>query len=121
MPLSLFSGLLIAPENIPNYWIWLYYLSFFQYPYQIFMVNEFHNLTFQACDFTKGEICPLGPCAPDPKKPLLPGNCADDLKLNKSNYHVDDLAMNFGLQVGYFLLFFILGWVALHRLARTKQ
>ena len=37
----LFSGFFIPKDQIPNYWIWLYYLSLFQYAYSSFVVNAF--------------------------------------------------------------------------------
>ncbi len=119
MPLTLFSGLLISPENIPDYWIWLYYLSFFQYPYQIFIVNEFEDLTFNACDYRKGEYCPLGPCYDETQSvnPLLlaPGNCSGMKLIDKLGYDVDEKPMNFGILVGYYFLFLFFGWLGLRR------
>jgi hypothetical protein len=124
MPMNLFSGLLIAPADIPNYWIWLYYLSFFQYPYQIFIVNEFQDLTFQQCDFSLGQYCPLGPCAPNNSTPMLaliPGNCSGVLLIQNMGYNINDMGMNFGILVGYFSAFMLLGWLAMRRLVRAKQ
>lgn len=37
----LFSGFFIKKADIPAYWIWLYYLSLFNYAYDAFLVNAF--------------------------------------------------------------------------------
>lgn len=37
----LFSGFFIKKADIPAYWIWLYYLSLFNYAYDSFLVNAF--------------------------------------------------------------------------------
>jgi len=107
--MNLFSGLLVQPKNIPDYWIWMYYLSFFQYPYQIVVVNEFQNLTFQACNPLIGQYCPLGLCPNDPAHPLVPGNCSGEVLLNNLSYDPNDLPRNFGIMVGFFFvhLFFL--------------
>jgi len=47
----LFGGFLVNSDNIPIYYIWLKYLSFFKYVYESLMVNEFQGLPF-TCDVT---------------------------------------------------------------------
>ncbi|XP_077251472.1 ABC-2 type transporter family protein [Tasmannia lanceolata] len=37
----LFSGYFISQGEIPNYWIFMHYLSLFKYPFEGFLVNEF--------------------------------------------------------------------------------
>ncbi|KAE8713034.1 ABC transporter G family member 10 [Hibiscus syriacus] len=37
----LFSGYFIAKDKIPDYWVFMHYLSLFKYPFECFMVNEF--------------------------------------------------------------------------------
>ncbi|PKU68144.1 ABC transporter G family member 10-like [Dendrobium catenatum] len=37
----LFSGYFISKQNIPRYWIFMYYLSLFKYPFEAFLLNEF--------------------------------------------------------------------------------
>ena len=37
----LFSGYFISKENIPNYWIFMHYLSLFKYPFECFLINEY--------------------------------------------------------------------------------
>lgn len=39
----LFSGYFISKEEIPNYWIFMHYMSLFKYPFEGFLINEFSN------------------------------------------------------------------------------
>ncbi|XP_061360558.1 ABC transporter G family member 5-like [Gastrolobium bilobum] len=39
----LFSGYFISNHEIPNYWIFMHYISIFKYPFEGFMINEFSN------------------------------------------------------------------------------
>jgi ABC-type multidrug transport system ATPase subunit len=60
MPQLLFSGFMVRPDNIPIYFKPLYYISFFQYSFQILLVDQFHDFEFEQC--TPGlDFCPLGP------------------------------------------------------------
>ncbi|EEF46051.1 ATP-binding cassette transporter, putative [Ricinus communis] len=37
----LFSGYFISKHGIPNYWIFMHYISLFKYPFEGFLINEF--------------------------------------------------------------------------------
>ncbi|OMO56140.1 ABC transporter-like protein [Corchorus olitorius] len=37
----LFSGYFISKNGIPNYWIFMHYISLFKYPFEGFLINEF--------------------------------------------------------------------------------
>lgn len=37
----LFSGYFISQEDLPNYWLFMHYLSLFKYPFECFLVNEY--------------------------------------------------------------------------------
>lgn len=37
----LFSGYFISKHEIPNYWIFMHYISLFKYPFEGFLINEF--------------------------------------------------------------------------------
>ncbi|TKY60440.1 ABC transporter G family member 5 [Spatholobus suberectus] len=39
----LFSGYFISNHEIPNYWIFMHYISLFKYPFEGFLINEFSN------------------------------------------------------------------------------
>jgi ABC-2 type transporter len=42
----LFAGFIIPPPMIPDWWIWLYYLSPFHYALEGLMINELENTPF---------------------------------------------------------------------------
>mmetsp|Transcript_169 Transcript_169/g.326 ORF Transcript_169/g.326 Transcript_169/m.326 type:complete len:300 (+) Transcript_169:1477-2376(+) len=46
----LFAGFLIREENIPPWWIWLYYGNLVRYPLNFFCVNELEGLSFSCGD-----------------------------------------------------------------------
>ncbi|KAF8377093.1 hypothetical protein HHK36_030466 [Tetracentron sinense] len=37
----LFSGYFISKDGMPNYWIFMHYISLFKYPFEGFLINEF--------------------------------------------------------------------------------
>ncbi|OVA03637.1 ABC transporter-like [Macleaya cordata] len=37
----LFSGYFISKNGIPNYWVFMHYISLFKYPFEGFLINEF--------------------------------------------------------------------------------
>ncbi|KAJ0103017.1 hypothetical protein Patl1_04814 [Pistacia atlantica] len=52
----LFSGYFISKNSIPNYWIFMHYLSMFKYPYECFMINEYGGDEFlQQQDLTESK------------------------------------------------------------------
>lgn len=51
----LFSGYFISKDGIPNYWIFMHYISLFKYPFEGFLVNEFSGS--EKCLEYRGEIC----------------------------------------------------------------
>ncbi|KAL1826495.1 hypothetical protein ACET3Z_004907 [Daucus carota] len=40
---TLLSGFYMSRERIPNYWIWLHYISLIKYPFEAVLQNEFDN------------------------------------------------------------------------------
>ena len=49
MPLIVFSGYLISHSAIKPWFLWIYYLSFFQYAFHILLVSQFNHLSFDCC------------------------------------------------------------------------
>ncbi|CAI0551232.1 unnamed protein product [Linum tenue] len=39
----LFSGYFVSRGGIPNYWIFMHYVSLFKYPFEAFLINEFSS------------------------------------------------------------------------------
>ncbi|KAJ4726420.1 ABC transporter-like protein [Melia azedarach] len=58
----LFSGYFISKDNIPDYWIFMHYLSMFKYPFECFMINEYGGeLGKRRClEFKEGECSLYG-------------------------------------------------------------
>lgn len=52
----LFAGYFISANAIPNWWIWVYYWSWFHYSFQALMVNEFQGEIF-TCDGGVSATC----------------------------------------------------------------
>lgn len=56
----LFGGFYVNSNNIPIYYQWIHYISFFKYGYEILVKNEFTGLTFTCKDSEKnGGLCPI--------------------------------------------------------------
>ncbi|XP_010279102.1 PREDICTED: ABC transporter G family member 10-like [Nelumbo nucifera] len=54
----LFSGYFIAKASIPNYWIFMHYLSLFKYPFECFMINEYGGEKGRRmCLVREGGVC----------------------------------------------------------------
>lgn len=50
------QGFLIVKDDIPGYFIWVYYMAFHTYSFQGFMYNEFHSISsFTSSEFSSGE------------------------------------------------------------------
>jgi len=43
----LFSGFFIKTNDIPDYWIWLHYLSLFKYAFDSLIINDLHGVTVE--------------------------------------------------------------------------
>ncbi len=57
VPLELFSGYLIPYNKIPDYFLWLYHISFFSYALNMLQLNQFHGMKFSDC--VRSEVCPV--------------------------------------------------------------
>jgi len=117
LPLQLFSGFLVQPQNIPVYFKWLYHLSFYGYSFQVLVVNEFQDLTFKPCSmesFKKGK-CPLGPTIEgQPEQNGL-------IVLNAENYSVGSLNRNIGILCAFFAALYIAGYYIVKTKVRSRS
>eukprot|EP00466_Bigelowiella_natans_P006919 jgi/Bigna1/52681/estExt_Genewise1Plus.C_100108 len=52
---SLFAGFLVRESNIPDYWVWLYYINAIRYPLYYFSVNELDGLDI-SCPGNEGAV-----------------------------------------------------------------
>jgi ABC-type multidrug transport system permease subunit len=58
IPLSVFSGFLVSPNLIPPWFIWIYYISFFQYTFHFMVTTQFYNVFFPCCGANcNGLVC----------------------------------------------------------------
>jgi hypothetical protein len=58
-PLTLFTALFIADDSVPDYYIWMQWVSPFHYAYELFCIIEFQNLSLscdddEACTYSSG-------------------------------------------------------------------
>jgi len=118
LPLSIFAGLFITYDDIPVYWIWLYYISFFQYALQNMVILEFRDSTFDPCYTSLGEICPYGPC--NPVNASDPLGCPGTMVFNQLNYDPDNLGRNFAILLGEWAAVASIGCFALYRLLKKN-
>jgi hypothetical protein len=47
----IFSGVLLNFDSIPKYFVWLRYMSWFSYSYELLMVNQWQGVTGIGCPF----------------------------------------------------------------------
>mmetsp|Transcript_11009 Transcript_11009/g.12719 ORF Transcript_11009/g.12719 Transcript_11009/m.12719 type:complete len:637 (+) Transcript_11009:59-1969(+) len=122
IPLVFFSGLFITFENIPVYFVWMYYLSFVQYAYQILVVNEFRDKLFEPCsvaELTTPGSCPLGACNSDPFNITVPAEaCPGTLVVENLDYDADAQYINWAVLGAYWILIVAIGAVAINRFLR---
>jgi ATP-binding cassette subfamily G (WHITE) protein 1 len=121
LPLILFSGFFIPSSNIPPYWIWLYYLSFFQYSVQILLTNEFNTGTFEICtaEDIANKLCPLGQCY-EPGT-TIPVGCPKTLALTVRGYSPEHMVLNFGVLIIFLSVFALVGGLVLYRFTRKSE
>ncbi|KAJ8543020.1 hypothetical protein K7X08_005543 [Anisodus acutangulus] len=55
----LFSGYFLSKEKIPNYWIFMHYLSLFKYPFECFLLNEYGGKGGKRCLESERGDCKL--------------------------------------------------------------
>ncbi|KAL1537713.1 ABC transporter G family member 10 [Salvia divinorum] len=91
----LFSGYFIAEERIPEYWVFMHYLSMFKYPFECLVINEYG-----------GRGCVervVGEC-------VISGDEYLRKQGLKESHRWSNLGVMFGFVVGYRLLCFLILW-----------
>lgn len=99
----LFSGYFIPKQNIPKYWMFMYYVSLYRYPLDSLLTNEYWSVRSE-CFSWHGE---------DHSQCLLTGN--DVLK--SRGLEKDTRWINVGIMLGFFVLYRLLCWIILARRA----
>ncbi|GAV62116.1 ABC_tran domain-containing protein/ABC2_membrane domain-containing protein [Cephalotus follicularis] len=98
----LFSGYFIPKENIPKYWLFMYYVSLYRYPLDSLLTNEYWGVRSECFSWPQNH-----------SKCLLTGN--DILKSRELDK--DTRWINVGIMFGFFVFYRVLCWVILARMA----
>ncbi|XP_057766433.1 ABC transporter G family member 10-like [Salvia miltiorrhiza] len=93
----LFSGYFIAQESIPDYWIFMHYLSMFKYPFECLVINEYGG---RECVERVGGT---GQC-------VLSGDEYLRQQGLKQSHRWSNLGVMLGFVLGYRLLCFFILW-----------
>ncbi|KAF5744910.1 ABC-2 type transporter family protein [Tripterygium wilfordii] len=101
----LFSGYFIPKENIPKYWIFVYYVSLYRYPLDSLLINEYWSVRSK-CFSWQGEE-ELSKC-------LVTGY--DVLK--SRGLDKDTRWINAGIMLGFFVLYRVICWIILAQRAK---
>ncbi|KAK9125036.1 hypothetical protein Scep_013882 [Stephania cephalantha] len=99
----LFSGYFIPKDNIPKYWIFMYYVSLYKYPLDALLINEYWNMEDKCFSW----------------KPQDYPNCSMTGRdvLSARGLERDTRWMNAGIMFGFFLFYRLLCWIILSRKA----
>ncbi|XP_059661437.1 ABC transporter G family member 10 [Cornus florida] len=100
----LFSGYFISSSNIPNYWIFMHYLSLFKYPFECFMINEYGGEGRRRCIQVEGGDCKLY------------GEGFLRQQDLKDSQKWSNLAVMLGFIIGYRVLCFLILWYRCYRI-----
>jgi len=108
IPLLLFGGYVIPYNKIPIYFKWLYWLSYFQYAYSIFSINQFYDVKFTDCDHSIISECPVA--------------CFEsgEQYLDTVNNKFSDLPRDFAAVAGFYALFVMVGYYIMKKLCSEK-
>jgi len=106
LPMMLFNGFTITVISCPDYFIWMIYISFLRWAFQILVLNEFKGQEF-TCDEDQ-EI--NGQCRLDSGDTLL------------ANFGLDDQTIGdcFGALIAFYVAVKLLSYIALRFRARQK-
>ncbi|KAG6554092.1 hypothetical protein Mapa_004007 [Marchantia paleacea] len=104
----LFSGFFISKDKIPDYWIWMHYISLFKYPFDALLINEYEN-RLDTC------FVPVDPTT---------GFCSWTGKQVLRDAGVDHMQkwMDVGIMVGFVLAYRVLSYFLISwRLSRRRR
>ncbi|GLT58689.1 hypothetical protein SLA2020_315600 [Shorea laevis] len=102
----LFSGYFIPKDNIPKYWLFMYYVSLYRYPLDSLLTNEYWSARNDCFSW-------------DPQENQIPSRClltGNDV-LKSRGLDRDTRWMNVGIMLGFFLFYRLLSWIILTRKA----
>jgi ABC-type multidrug transport system permease subunit len=105
---SLYAGFIITRPNIPNYWIWMYYINFFHYPLEAIVSNEMEGNWF-GCPNGKGAVDVFIPSANATKQycPITTGDQMLKGVAFKENFKFADMGITIALWAFVVIMCFI--------------
>ncbi|KJE89713.1 ABC transporter [Capsaspora owczarzaki ATCC 30864] len=115
----LFSGFFITYENIPQGWIWMYYISYFAYPLLSLSVNELQGVPFN-CNNLQGAIVVHNPYNVSESTVFCPISNGDDV-LARFGIDPDNRWPYFGGICGFYLGFTILFMLGMRYYSSLKR
>jgi energy-coupling factor transporter ATP-binding protein EcfA2 len=105
----LFSGYFVASKDIPQYWVFMHYISLFKYPFEALVVNEYGGARGgQKClaEAPGGGLC------------VLDGTMLLRQQGMRESMRWSNLGVMLGFVVGYRVLCFVFLWYRCHRMRR---
>lgn len=96
----LFSGYFIPKDNIPKYWLFMYYVSLYRYPLDSLITNEYWSARDECFSWDFGGNWSERRC-------LMTGNDV----LRSRGLERDTRWMNVGIMFGFFLFYRVLSWI----------
>ncbi|XP_005094340.1 protein white [Aplysia californica] len=117
IPFMLFGGLFVNNDNIPVYFIWLEYLSWFKFSNEVLVINQWQDIDYIPCP---NQTVPTNATAIPPFGPRCAFRSGDDV-INYLSFDKDnvwrDIGIMFALMVGFRILSFL---VLVLRAKRSK-
>ena len=112
------AGFFIPKDEIPNWWIWGYYMSFVRYPLEGMTVNELGGQSFN--------------CGPDGTEGAIPVPVGDNTQyycpITNGDQMIESLSMDadhkwpyLGLTYGLIGAFVVLTWLALVKIVHISR
>eukprot|EP00013_Stygamoeba_regulata_P024380 CAMPEP_0177644642 /NCGR_PEP_ID=MMETSP0447-20121125/8799_1 /TAXON_ID=0 /ORGANISM="Stygamoeba regulata, Strain BSH-02190019" /LENGTH=1447 /DNA_ID=CAMNT_0019147021 /DNA_START=201 /DNA_END=4544 /DNA_ORIENTATION=+ len=126
---SLAAGFLLTKNNIPDYWIWLYYISFVRYPLESLTINQVLPQTYTCGNITTGDYSGVlvkvtttidGHDVFEGMKGYCPINSGQDI-LNIFDMNADNLWLDFGVVFAYWAILIVATWAALQFVKNVKR
>ncbi|KAI8777535.1 protein white-like [Biomphalaria glabrata] len=121
IPIMLFGGLFVNNGNIPVYFIWLQYLSWFKFSNEVLMVNQWRNIDYIPCPNITIPTIPPNITTPSvPSMPQCLYRSGKDV-LDYTSFSEDNLVLDIILLVVLQVGFRFLSIVALFIRARRSK
>ncbi|CAL1533116.1 unnamed protein product [Lymnaea stagnalis] len=117
IPIMLFGGIFVNNGNVPVYFVWLEYLSWFKFANEVLMVNQWRNFDHIPCPNITLPLNMTTP--PSSASPCLFRTGTDVLEY--TSFSEDNIYLDIGLLVALQVGFRILSIIALYVRARRSK